>query len=72
VPVPPPIAGFGSSETRIANASATTHVAIANAPARSQSTISATGIATTPPISAASSIERYGLSPCWSERKTTP
>ena len=70
VPVPPPIAGFGSSETRIANASATTHVAIANAPARNQSTTAATGMATAPPMNVASSIDRYGLSECWTERKT--
>ena len=68
--MPPPSAA--SSETRIAKISAITQVAIANAPARSQSTSTATGIATAPPISVASSIDRYGLSECCTERKTVP
>ena len=39
-------------------------------PPRSHSTTAATGIATAPPMSVASSIDRYGLSECWTERKT--
>ncbi len=69
VPVPPP--SDASSEIRIANTSATTHMPIANAPPRSQSTIDASGIETSPPNSVAISIARYGLSECCTERKTT-